>query len=313
MAQGSVVVLGGSGFVGSHVVARLSALGRRVIVPTRRRESAKPLILLPTVDVVEADVHDAAVLERLVRGAGAVVNLVGILDPVGRETFERVHVELARKLVAACTAAGVPRLLHMSALGAAAEAPSRYQRSKAEAEAIVTASSAAWTVFRPSVIFGPGDRFLNTFARLSATLPVIALAGAGSRFQPIHVGDVAHCFAQALTADLTVGARYDLCGPRAYTLRDLVSYAGAVTGNERPIVALGPALSRLQATVLEYLPGRLMSRDNLRSMQVDNVCACAFPAVFGIEPAALEAIAPLYLAPAARRSVFDVLRARSGR
>lgn len=313
MARDSVVVLGGSGFVGRHVVARLVAGARRVVVPTRRRESAKHLILLPTVEVIEADVHDPAALDELLRGAAAVVNLVGILDPVGGDSFERVHIELARKVVAACRKAGVPRLVHMSALGAAADAPSRYQRSKAEAEAIVATSNFAWTVFRPSVIFGPGDRFLNTFARLSAALPIIVLAGAGARFQPIHVGDVAHCVVHALTTDLTVGARYDLCGPKAYTLRELVTYAGEITGAVRPVLALGPALSRLQAAALEILPGKLMSRDNLRSMQVDNVCACAFPTVFGIAPVALEAIAPQYLAPAAQRSIFDALRARSGR
>lgn len=313
MAGDSVVVLGGSGFVGRHVVARLAAADRRVVVPTRRRESARHLILLPTVDVIEADAHDPAVLDRLLDGAGAVVNLVGILDPVGRDSFERVHVELARKVVAACDRAGVSRLIHMSALGAAVDAPSRYQRSKAEGEALVTASNLAWTIFRPSVIFGPGDRFLNTFARLSAALPIIVLAGAGARFQPIHVGDVAHCIAHALASDLTVGARYDLCGPKAYTLRELVTYAGEVTGAPRPVLALGPALSRVQAALLEILPGKLMSRDNLRSMQVDNVCSCAFPTVFGIAPTALEAIAPQYLAPMAQRSAFDALRARSGR
>lgn len=313
MGQATVVVLGGSGFVGRRIVARLAALDYRVVVPTRRRESAKHLILLPTVEVVEADVCEPRVLAGLVQDAAAVINLVGILNPSGRDTFERVHVDLARSLVAACEAAGVPRLLHMSALGAAPDAASRYQRSKAEAEAIVTASHLAWTVFRPSVIFGPGDGFLNVFARLSAALPVIALGCAGARFQPVYVGDVAHCFVHALSAEITFRARYDLCGPRAYTLRELVTYAGEATGAVRPILTLGPGLSRLQATVLEHLPGKLMSRDNVLSMQADNVCSCAFPSVFGIEPAALEAVAPQYLAPTARRSAFDALRAQGGR
>lgn len=313
MAQATVVVLGGSGFVGRHVVARLSAQGFRVIVPTRRRESARHLILLPTLEVVEADVGAADTLARLVEGATAVVNLVGILHSSGRDTFDRVHVELARNVVQACESAGVARLLHMSALGAAPDASSQYQRSKGETEAIVATSSLQWTIFRPSVIFGPDDRFLNTFARLSAVLPVIALASSGARFQPVFVGDVAHCFVHALGDELTVRARYDLCGPKAYTLRELVAYAGEVTGHVRPILALGPGLSQLQASVLEHLPGKLMSRDNLRSMQADNVCGCPFPPVFGIEPAALEAIAPRYLAPAAQRSAYDPLRARGGR
>jgi len=313
MAQETVVVLGGSGFVGRHIVARLSAQGFRVIVPTRRRESARHLILLPTVEVVETDVCADGALARLVADATAVVNLVGILHSSGRDTFDRVHVDLTRNVVQACKSAGVARLLHMSALGASPDAPSQYLRSKGTAEAIVAASGLQWTIFRPSVIFGEEDRFLNTFARLSALLPLIALASAGARFQPVFVGDVAHCFVHALGDELTVRSRYDLCGPRAYTLRELVAYAGEVTGNVRPILALGPGLSRLQAGVLEHLPGKLMSRDNLLSMQVDNVCTGPFPPVFGIEPAAIEAIAPRYLAPAAQRSAYDPLRARGGR
>ena len=166
MNEGTTLVLGGSGFVGRHLVARLVAAGRRVIVPTRQRERAKHLILLPTVDVVEADVHNEAVLARLARRASVVVNLVGILNESRRGEFERVHVELARKLVAACRVAGVSRLLHMSALNADPRGPSRYLRSKGEAEAIVAASGLAWTIFRPSVIFGREDSFLNLFATL---------------------------------------------------------------------------------------------------------------------------------------------------
>jgi NADH dehydrogenase len=308
-----VVVVGGSGFVGRHLVARLAAAGNVVVVPTRRRESAKHLILLPTVEVVEADVHDRVALARLLAGATAVVNLVGILNETGRTTFARSHVELLRTLTAACAAAGVRRFLQMSALHADPAGPSRYQRSKGEAEIIVKASPLAWTIFRPSVIFGPEDSFLNLFAQLARLLPVVALASPDARFQPVYVGDVAHCMAHALTDDATTGQSYDLCGPTAYTLRDLVRYVGQVSGAVRPIVPLGPKLSRLQATVLEMLPGTLMSRDNLASMTRDSVCDCVFPAVFGIVPTALEAIAPEYLAPAARHSPYDAYRAGSGR
>ncbi len=308
-----IVVLGGSGFVGRYVVSRLVSEGFWVVVPTRRRESAKHLILLPTVDVVEEDIHDPAVLARLFRDAVAVVNLTGIINESGRDTFERAHVELTRNVVDGCRACGVPRLLHMSALGAAADGPSHYLRSKAEAEALVTASGVRWTIFRPSVIFGREDHFLNLFARLSRFMPVIALGSAGARFQPVYVGDVAHCCVQSIGDDLTHLARYDLCGPKVYTLKQLVAYAAEVSGNERPIVTLGPALSQLQAAVLEHLPGKLMSRDNLLSMRKDNVCDCPFPAVFGITPTPLEAIAPSYLSPGAQRSPFDAFRATSGR
>jgi NADH dehydrogenase len=313
VAERRIVVLGGSGFVGRHIVARLVAAGWRVIVPTRRRESAKHLILLPTVEVVEEDIHEPAALARLCAGADAVVNVVGIINEGGPDTFDRAHVELPRKVIAACQAAGAQRLLHMSALGAAGDGPSQYLRTKAAAEALVSASGLRWTIFRPSVIFGREDAFLNLFAQLSRKLPVIALAAPGARFQPVYVGDVAHCFVQAVDDDLTHLARYDLCGPKVYTLRQLVAYVGEVAGAVRPILPLGPALSNLQAAVLERLPGKLMSRDNLKSMQKDNVCDCPFPAVFGLSPTAVEAIAPQYLAPAAQRSPYDTYREQSGR
>jgi len=302
MAAMRVVVLGGSGFVGRHLVSRLSVAGCQVVVPTRRREAAKHLILLPTVEVIESDVHDPAALAKVLRGADAVVNLVGILNESGANSFARAHVALAANVVAACKVSGVRRLLQMSGLHADPAGPSNYLRSKGEAEALVKASGLDWSIFRPSVI-----------AKLVRMLPVIALASPDGRFAPVYVGDVAHCMARALAADFPPGGSYDLCGPNAYTLRELVRYVGEVTGRPRPIVPLGPGLSRLQATLLEFLPGQLMSRDNLASMQKDSVCSGPFPAVFDLTPTALEAIAPTYLAPAAMRSYYDRYRASSGR
>jgi uncharacterized protein YbjT (DUF2867 family) len=313
MASETVLVLGGGGFVGRHVVNRLVQDGKRVIVPTRRRENVRHLILLPTVDVVDADIHDPPALARLAANAAAVVNLVGILNESGRNTFARVHAELAQKVVAACRAAGVRRVVQMSALNASPEGPSRYQRSKGEAEAAIVASGLDWTIFQPSVIFGREDRFLNLFASLERHLPVMAIAAAQTRFQPVFVGDVAHCIARALDDAATIGQKYPLCGPDIYTLRELVAFVGTLTGHERPIVSLPPALGRLQARFLELLPGTPMSRDNLASMQQDSVCGCAFPAVFGIVPAALAAIAPTYLGPAAIRSRYDAYRSQVGR
>jgi len=313
MSTARILVLGGSGFVGRHIVARLVAAGWNVVVPTRYRERAKHLILLPTVDVVEADIHDPLALEQLAAGADAAINLVGILNETRRGDFDRTHVELPRKVIAACRTARVPRLLHMSALNAGGKAPSRYLRSKGEAEALVAASELAWTIFQPSVIFGREDSFLNMFARLERFLPVIALARADARFQPVYVGDVADAFVHAVDDDRTHRMRYPLCGPKVYTLRELVAYAGELTGYNRPIVPLGPALSKLQARVLEVLPGKLMSRDNLASMELDNICDCEFPAVFGSNPTALEAVAPDYLMPAATQSRYSGLRAQGGR
>jgi len=207
----------------------------------------------------------------------------------------------------------VRRMLQMSALNADTAGPSRYLRSKGEAEALVAASGLDWTIFQPSVIFGPDDSFLNLFAKLLRTVPVLALAAPQARFQPVYVGDVVGCFAHALSDAATIGQRYPLCGPNAYTLLELVRYVGETADAVRPIMTLGPTLSKVQAFALEVLPGHLMSRDNLASMQKDSVCGCAFPAVFGITPTALEAVAPSYLAPAAAKSAYDDYRAYSGR
>ncbi len=309
----TVLVLGGSGFVGRYVVSSLVGAGYRVTLPTRRRDNARHLILLPTVDAVEADIHDTATLARLATGASAVVNLVGILNESAGQTFARAHVELARAVIAACRSGGVRRVLQMSALNADPAGPSRYQRSKGEAEAAIVESGLDWTIFRPSVIFGREDSFLNLFAKLMRHLPMMALARADTKFQPVFVGDVAHCFTRALVLDATVGWKYPLCGPDVYTLRQLVGYVGRVTGHDRPIVALGEALGRLQARALEMLPGTLMSRDNLASMERDSVCGCDFPPQFGIAPTPLSAVAPSYLAPAAAKSRYDAYRAHSGR
>lgn len=312
-ARQRVIVIGGSGFVGRYVVAKLSAAGHDVIVLTRRRERARHLLLLPTVRVIEADPYDPPTLLRYARGMTAAINLVGVLHERGRETFERAHVELPRALLAACRSAGVPRLLHMSALGAGADAPSRYLRSKAAGEAVVAGSQSAWTIFRPSVVFGREDTFLNLFAKLMHWFPVVPLAGAGARFQPVYVGDVAACFTRALVDNESIGQRYDLCGPAIYTLEQLVRYAGDVTGYQRPVVGLGPALSSLQARVMEWLPGPLLTRDNLASMRQDSVCDCPFPGRFGVAPSALEVIAPEYLAPRSLHSRFDTFRTHGGR
>ncbi len=320
MADMTVVVLGGSGFIGSHLIARLSADGLRVIVATRRAERARDLALLPRVEVVEADIHDDVQLRRLVAGRDAVINLVGVLhskrgSPYGPQ-FKRAHVELPRRVVAACAAGGVRRYLHMSALGAAADGPSMYQRSKADGEVAARAEpTVAATIFRPSVVFGPGDSFLTMFARLQRFLPFIPLAGADTDFQPVYVGDVAAAFARALADPKTRHQVYALGGPQIYPLADLVRLAGRYSGHERPVFALPDTLARLQAWFFELLPGEpLISRDNLDSMKVDNVVDPAIQATtdaaLGIVPTALEAVAPHYLMPHDR---FDDFRARAGR
>jgi NADH dehydrogenase len=310
-----ICVIGGSGFIGRHIVELCVRAGYAVVVPARRRERAKHLITLPTVDVVETDVHDRAALERLLAGVDAVVNLVGILHgragtPYGPD-FARAHVALPRTIVAACAAAGVPRLLHMSALKAAPDAPSEYLRSKADGEAAVQASAPAWTIFRPSVVFGPEDRFLNTFARLQKTFPAVPLACPDARFQPVFVEDVAHCFVASLEREESHGRTYELAGPKVYTLRQLVEYAGATAGHARPVIGLSDRLSYLQARLMEWLPVPVMSRDNYRSMQVASTSTEALP--FGLEATPLEAVAPAYLKGYYPRSRYSEFRYYAGR
>jgi NADH dehydrogenase len=319
LEMSKILVLGGSGFIGRHLVSLLVEQGHAVTVPTRRRERAKHLILLPTVDVVEADIFDAQTLLRLVRGCDAVVNLIGVLhsksgNPYGPQ-FARAHVELPRKLADACLEAGVRRILHLSALRARADAPSEYLRSKGEAEAWMLARQKDFdvTVFRPSVVFGPEDRFLNLFARLARCLPVFMLACPEARFQPVYVGDVARVMVASLWKRDSYGFAYDLCGPTVYTLRELVAYAARVSGHPRPIIGLRPGMSYAQAWMMEFLPGQLMSRDNFRSMQVDNVCGCSLP--FGIAPTALASVAPQYLSRSgsSTRARYQTFRYRAGR
>ena len=312
----TVCVIGGSGFLGSHVVRQLAARGIRVLVPARDRERAKALIVLPTVDVVDADVHDPATLDRLVAGTDAVISLAGILQEGRTGDFARVHTELPRKIVDACRERGVRRLLHVSALKAAHDAPSEYLRSKAGGEQqirVAQASGVRTTIFRPSVIFGREDRFLNLFARLARALPVIALACPRARFQPVYVEDVARAIVESLELSRTFDESFDLCGPAVYTLQELMKYVCEVQQTERPIVPLNDAMSYLQAWLMEWLPVKLMSRDNYLSMKVDSVCDCAFPDVFGFRPSPLEAVVPLYLGDNTPRSRYRWFRFRARR
>jgi uncharacterized protein YbjT (DUF2867 family) len=199
----------------------------------------------------------------------------------------------------------------MSALNADPNGPSDYLKSKGEAERIVRESSLDWTIFRPSVIFGRQDRFLNLFAKLQRALPVIFLASPGARFQPVYVEDVAAAFAQSVDRLDSFRQSYELAGPKSYTLRELVDYVGRVTGHRRKIFGLGRGLSNLQAFAMEIMPGKLMTRDNVKSMTVDSVSQSELP--FGIAPTALEGVAPTWLAQRTPRGRYNLFRDRAVR
>jgi NADH dehydrogenase len=312
----NVCVLGGSGFVGRHIVHLLSERGCDVRVPTRSYEGARHLTVLPTVTLAEANVHDPDQLVRQFAGMDAVINLVGILHERRPGDFQKAHVELPRKVVAACRASGVKRLLHMSALGGSLTGLSNYQRTKGEGENLVLAAHGEdlrVTVFRPAVIFGREDSFLNMFARLLKRLPVLPLGSPNTRFQPVYVEDVARAYAASIDNPATFGQRYELCGPRVYTLKELVEFVARTCGYRRLIIPLNDRLSYWQARLMEFSPVRVLTRDNYLTLKTDAVCQSGAPAAFGIAPTALEAVAPEWLADRTPRARYRLLRYRAGR
>lgn len=313
----NILVLGGTGFVGRSVCERLvrRRADGRIVVPTRRIGHGRPVMPLPTVVLQQADVHDDATLRRLVEGRDAVINLVAILHG-NSAAFDRVHVQLPRRLAAACEAAGVRRVLHVSALGVGADAPSNYLLSKAAGEAALRQAALDLTVLRPSVIFGANDRFLNLFASMQAVLPVVPLAGADAQFQPVWVEDVAAALVAALDRPNSIGQVFECAGPKVYTLAELVRLAGRWAGHERPVISLPMAIGRLQAAMMALMPGEpLMSKDNLDSMRVPNVATGQLPGLdtLGITASALEAIGPQYLAPVRGRGRLGPWRAHARR
>jgi len=319
MSTPRILVLGGSGFVGRHVCEQLARMGWQVTVPTRRAINASSVQSLPGLTVLEASVHKEADLARLMPGHDAVVNLVAVLH--GSEArFENVHVELPAKISHAMKKAGVSRLVHVSALGAEAQAPSMYLRSKARGETTLQGAGLQLSVLRPSVVFGAEDKFLNLFADLQAVAPFMPLAGSGTRFQPVWVADVAGAVVACLKQPSTIGQTYELCGPEVMTLAELVQragqWAGVNHGQGRPILPLPNWVGWLQAAAMELAPGEpLMSRDNLASMKVDNVATGRLPGLsaLGISAASAAGIAPGYLGHRGPRSKLNRWRASAGR
>jgi len=299
------------------LVARLIKDGHRVTVLSRDREQHKHLLVLPGLTLENCDVYDEAQLSEYLRGKDVVVNLVGILNErgFGGGGFRRAHTELTRGLLLAARSAGVARLLQVSALKAAVDAPSYYLRTKGEAEKLIRDSgNIDWTIFQPSVMFGPGDSFLNRFAALLASVPfVFPLARQNARFQPVLVDDVVDALLRCLRGGSCNGQTYELGGPQIYTLREIVELVAKLTGHRRLIIGLPNVIARLQGFFMNFVPGRPFSSDNYKSLTVDSVCAEDGFAELGIKPQSMVASARQYLGSFEDNARLSQNRASAGR
>jgi len=274
-----ILLIGGNGFVGRVLAAQLQAAGYSVLLPTSHLAAGRELRMLPKVYLEDADVHDFDELQSLcarIHDNGAVINLVGVLHdkpatPYGK-VFKAAHVDLPKNIITAMQMHGLKRYLHMSALGADSHGPSMYQRSKGDGEAAVKASSLDWTIFRPSVIFGTQDQFINLFSKLAKLFPVMPLANHQAKFQPVSVDDVASAFVMTLKMPQTIHESYDLVGPMVYTMKEIVEFAARKVKTSCAIIPVPAFIGYLQALAFEFLPvPTLMSRDNIASMQLPNV------------------------------------------
>lgn len=327
-----VLVLGGTGFIGRELVAKLASAGCQITVPSRSPQSARPMLVLPGTRLIEAGIHDDGEMAALLEGQDAVVNLAAILQgragryeldgqrfDVGPD-FGQVHLGVADRLVR--LARPGTRLIHVSALGAGAATattlPSRYLRSKAIAENMIRGSTLDWTIVRPSVVFGERDKLLNTFSAMQTWLPALAMPRTGARFQPVWVDDLASGLAGCLIDRRRVQTSrqiLDAIGPATFTLRQLVALAGDLAGHRRPVFGLPDSVGNLVATAMEILPGPTpISRDNIASMQIDNVSAPDAPRllpIFDIVPRHIEEVAPAWLGR--RGTFYDRARRRARR
>jgi uncharacterized protein YbjT (DUF2867 family) len=314
----SVCILGGTGFLGTRLTARLLKDNHRVTVLSRDREMHKHLLVLPGLTLENCDVYDEAQLSERLRGKDVVVNLIGILNErwFGGTGFRRAHTELTRTLLLAARSANVGRLLQVSALGAAVDAPSHYLRSKGEAEKSIREHGGTldWTLFQPSVMFGPGDAFLNRFARLLASAPcVLPLARPNARFQPVFVDDVVDAMLRSLRGGAVSRQTYQLGGPQIYTLREVVRLVAKVTDQRCWIAGLPNVLGRLEAAVFDFVPGRPFSSDNYRSLKIDSVCTEDGFERLKLQPHSMAASARQYVGALEDNARLSIDRAATGR
>ncbi|MCZ6912293.1 MAG: complex I NDUFA9 subunit family protein [Proteobacteria bacterium] len=313
-----ICVLGGTGFVGHRLLARLANQGHRLRVPTRYREDHKDLLVHPNLELTQCDIHRQETLDSLFEGCDSVINLVGILNEKGHDGsgFAQAHTELTRKVVDSCLQNHVPRLVYLSALNADGEqGASHYLRSKGKAEKIIRQSGRelAATILQPSVIFGEGDSFTNRFATLLRILPVFPLAAPRARMAPVYVEDVVSVLMRCLDDQALNGKTLQLCGPQVFSLKEIVQLIATSMQCRRLVVGLPDSLSSLQAAFFEYWPGKPFSRDNYRSLKVHSLCSENGFARTGISPHHFSRLIPGWLGPAMTRDKRDSARRIAGR
>jgi len=315
MIQKTICVLGGSGFVGHQLVSQLSKAGYVVRIPSRNRERRRSIMVLPNVEITDVDINDEEALKGLFSGCDAVINLAAILNEQATDTFKKLHVELAQKVVNACRATGVTRLLHMSALNADAKnGSSAYLRSKGEGEDLVHgADDLQVTSFRPAVMFGWDDHFFTRLDLMMRYLPVMPVFCPEARMAPVYVEDVVTVMMKSLTDKTTIGQRFDLCGPEAFTMLELTQYTRRLTKAKTILLPMGPGLSALHGRILGILPFKVFTHDNFLSLQTPAICKGPFPEQFGIVPKKLDMIVPKYIGRKDIRGRYDEIRRKAAR
>lgn len=308
-------IIGGSGFVGTYLVNALAGQGHSIKVISRRPERHRHLRTLPKVKITTIDFFGSKILERQIDTYDVVINLAGILNPSGSNGFELVHEKVANRIAEAAQAVGIPRLLHMSALNADADATSQYLRSKGKGQnTVLEVQDLNVTTFSPSVIFGSQDSFFNRFASLLTAMPVVfPLTCAKARFAPIYIGDVADAFINSINNPQTYGKNYNLCGPQDYSLYELVQYTAQQINSSSTIVPLNQFFSKPVTMLMDLFPGAPITMDNYNSMKLDSVCSDPIAQELGVNVRSMESIVPQYLSGKDFNGQMDILRKQSRR
>src|SRR5918993_1106885 len=299
-----VIVFGGSGFIGQHLVKRLARAGASVRVAARHPLTTAEPPRLAQIQYVAADILDDAAVEVAIQGADTVINLVGILSQAQRQTFTAIHEDGARRVAATVRRLGVRRLVHVSALGASRTAPARADRSKAAGEEAVRATFPEATIIRPSLVYGPDDHFFNGFAALARRLPALPLIGGGrTRFQPVYVEDMVAGVGAILANPASRGQTYEFGGPRIYTFKELLEFVCATISVRPLLVPLPFWTAEMLGGLLQVFPHAPLTRDQVRLLRTHKVVSGSEPTLadVGVEPKALETIVPEYLAAYRRR------------